>query len=252
MKKQFITIVFFLAISVLVNAQGQDKQTNVHKIEVAFNALTSRFGLGQDTKDILRNPESNVIEKSIEIIPFSSKQGKDFKQYLDAVVKAFEEDASNAYQIIHTRPNEGVLYSVDNIKVRAEFSNEFMALNFKNSDNPTFRDFYGINWKTDDDGVVNGKVYKITGPRPCLDKKNNLPTFQFNNSVFDKRLSKYRNLLSVYEHSLEKLEAQKMLMMKKEDPKRYKKLIEQINDLRTKCMSLTSRMQTELLKDMEE
>ena len=128
--------------------------------------------------ELMRSPESGVVNSSVEIVPFRGK-AISLNSSLNKTIEAFEKDSEKGYNF---KKFNGATINAENFgTLRGDDMNSFITLmnksegsatNFiylevKCADNPQMRTFYGVKW-TKQGEDTSGSLYFITSKRPDL------------------------------------------------------------------------------------
>ena len=182
MKKIFIMLL--LACTAMITTKAQTDRTQqdnkpVHVIK-ELNFTINKYGLkdGQ-TYSLKKNPNTNLIESSEQIVHFSFD--KRLIQRLHLIRNAFTMDEPVSYQLLHLTPgndekvklrivtDNGLQVRDENI--RTNNNQEMWLMCSKNPDNPLLRDAHAIVWEEKDE-VIDGYILMITSLRPDIYDKN--------------------------------------------------------------------------------
>lgn len=182
MKKIFIMLL--LACTAMATTKAQTDRTQqdskpVHVIK-ELNFTINKYGLkdGQ-TYSLKKNPNTNLIESSEQIVHFSFD--KRLIQRLHLIRNAFTMDEPVSYQLLHLTPgndekvklrivtDNGLQVRDENI--RTNNNQEMWLMCSKNPDNPLLRDAHAIVWEEKDE-VIDGHILMITSLRPDIYDKN--------------------------------------------------------------------------------
>jgi len=152
---------------------------------LTLNAITQKFGQNEgQVYSVNRNPNTNIIESSIKIVPFrcSTNHIKN-DNVLNAVAINFPKNEPLAYQFLHIQPGSNEMFSLKVItnngtsptqstqRIRTNRNQEMWFMCCKNPENPQLRDAYAIVWESDG-ADVDGTVYMISSLRPDIYAKN--------------------------------------------------------------------------------
>ena len=152
---------------------------------LTLNAITQKFGQNEgQVYSVNRNPNTNIIESSIKIVPFrcSTNHIKN-DNVLNAVAINFPKNEPLAYQFLHIQPGSNEMFSLKVItnngtsptqstqRIRTNRNQEMWFMCCKNLENPQLRDAYAIVWESDG-ADVDGTVYMISSLRPDIYAKN--------------------------------------------------------------------------------
>ncbi|MBR4783423.1 MAG: hypothetical protein IK023_05995, partial [Bacteroidaceae bacterium] len=140
-----------------------------------FNSLeriANAYGItAQKSMTEKRSSVNDALESAIIIIPFECPNGEGI---MAGVKEAFVEDKDCGFQFGVYEPGQGTTFKTytgnntrEFIMTRENLDQGFYYINVKNSDNPTLRDFCGVQWQAFGD-KIKGKVFMITSLRPDL------------------------------------------------------------------------------------
>ena len=132
---------------------------------------------GSQTLSVTKNPETDLIESSERIAPFTCE-----KENLWTIPIGFSEDEPLSYQYMHLLPGNAELFNLKvvtnngkkskDVRIRTNTKQEMWFMCCKNPDNPQLRDAYAIVWEDTKDKKVAGTVFIITSLRPDIFEKN--------------------------------------------------------------------------------
>ena len=183
-----IFIMLLIACSAITTMSADPSAAPQKKPELVIltlNAITQKFGQNEgQVYSVNRNPNTNIIESSIKIVPFrcSTNPIKN-DNVLNAVAINFPKNEPLAYQFLHIQPGSNEMFSLKVItnngtsptqstrRIRTNRNQEMWFMCCKNPENPQLRDAYAIVWESD--GVdVDGTIYMISSLRPDIYAKN--------------------------------------------------------------------------------
>ena len=127
-----------------------------------------------------RNPNTNIIESSIKIVPFRCSANRiQNDNVMNAVAINFPKEEPLAYQFLHVQPGSNELFSLKVItnngtnqstqRIRTNKNQEMWLMCCKNPENPQLRDAYAIVWEHTDE--IEGTIYMISSLRPDMYEK---------------------------------------------------------------------------------
>ena len=184
MKRLFIMLLIACSAITTISADPlAAPQKKPESVIATLNAIIQKFGQNEgQVYSVNRNPNTNIIESSIKIVPFHcSLNPIRNDNVLNAVAINFPKDEPLAYQFLHIQPGSNENFSLKVItnngtsqgtqRIRTNKNQNMWLMCCKNPENPQLRDAYAIVWE--DDGVdVDGTVYMITSLRPDIYSKN--------------------------------------------------------------------------------
>ena len=146
-----------------------------------LNAIIQKFGQNEgQVYSVNRNPNTNIIESSIKIVPFRCSANRiQNDNVMNAVAINFPKEEPLAYQFLHVQPGSNELFSLKVItnngtnqstqRIRTNKNQEMWLMCCKNPENPQLRDAYAIVWEHTDE--IEGTIYMITSLRPDMYEK---------------------------------------------------------------------------------
>lgn len=146
-----------------------------------LNAIIQKFGQNEgQVYSVNRNPNTNIIESSIKIVPFRCSANRiQNDNVMNAVAINFPKEEPLAYQFLHVQPGSNELFSLKVItnngtnqstqRIRTNKNQEMWFMCCKNPENPQLRDAYAIVWEHTDE--IEGTIYMITSLRPDMYEK---------------------------------------------------------------------------------
>ena len=146
-----------------------------------LNAIIQKFGQNEgQVYSVNRNPNTNIIESSIKIVPFRCSANRiQNDNVMNAVAINFPKEESLAYQFLHVQPGSNELFSLKVItnngtnqstqRIRTNKNQEMWLMCCKNPENPQLRDAYAIVWEHTDE--IEGTIYMISSLRPDMYEK---------------------------------------------------------------------------------
>ena len=184
MKRLFIMLLIACSAITTISADPlAAPQKKPESVIATLNAIIQKFGQNEgQVYSVNRNPNTNIIESSIKIVPFHcSLNPIRNDNVLNAVAINFPKNEPLAYQFLHIQPGSNENFSLKVItnngtsqgtqRIRTNKNQNMWLMCCKNPENPQLRDAYAIVWE--DDGVdVDGTVYMITSLRPDIYSKN--------------------------------------------------------------------------------
>jgi len=186
MKRIFIMLLIACsAITTMSADPSAAPQKKPELVILTLNAITQKFGQNEgQVYSVNRNPNTNIIESSIKIVPFrcSTNHIKN-DNVLNAVAINFPKNEPLAYQFLHIQPGSNEMFSLKVItnngtsptqstqRIRTNRNQEMWFMCCKNPENPQLRDAYAIVWESDG-ADVDGTVYMISSLRPDIYAKN--------------------------------------------------------------------------------
>ncbi len=184
MKRLFIMLLIACSAFTTISADPlAAPQKKPESVILTLNAIIQKFGQNEgQVYSVNRNPNTNIIESSIKIVPFHcSLNPIRNDNVLNAVAINFPKNEPLAYQFLHIQPGSNENFSLKVItnngtsqgtqRIRTNKNQNMWLMCCKNPENPQLRDAYAIVWE--DDGVdVDGTVYMITSLRPDIYSKN--------------------------------------------------------------------------------
>ena len=183
-----IFIMLLIACSAITTMSADPSAAPQKKPELVIltlNAITQKFGQNEgQVYSVNRNPNTNIIESSIKIVPFRCSTNPIKNDIvLNAVAINFPKNEPLAYQFLHIQPGSNEMFSLKVItnngtsptqstrRIRTNRNQEMWFMCCKNPENPQLRDAYAIVWESD--GVdVDGTIYMISSLRPDIYAKN--------------------------------------------------------------------------------
>ena len=165
-------------ISADSSAAPQKKPENVI---ATLNAIIQKFGQNEgQVYSVNRNPNTNIIESSIKIVPFRCSANRiQNDNVMNAVAINFPKEEPLAYQFLHVQPGSNELFSLKVItnngtnqstqRIRTNKNQEMWLMCCKNPENPQLRDAYAIVWEHTDE--IEGTIYMISSLRPDMYEK---------------------------------------------------------------------------------
>ena len=146
-----------------------------------LNAIIQKFGQNEgQVYSVNRNPNTNIIESSIKIVPFRCSANRiQNDNVMNAVAINFPKEEPLAYQFLHVQPGSNELFSLKVItnngtnqstqRIRTNKKQEMWLMCCKNPENPQLRDAYAIVWEHTDE--IEGTIYMISSLRPDMYEK---------------------------------------------------------------------------------
>ena len=146
-----------------------------------LNAIIHKFGQNEgQVYSVNRNPNTNIIESSIKIVPFRCSANRiQNDNVMNAVAINFPKEEPLAYQFLHVQPGSNELFSLKVItnngtnqstqRIRTNKNQEMWLMCCKNPENPQLRDAYAIVWEHTDE--IEGTIYMISSLRPDMYEK---------------------------------------------------------------------------------
>ena len=146
-----------------------------------LNAIIQKFGQNEgQVYSVNRNPNTNIIESSIKIVPFRCSANRiQNDNVMNAVAINFPKEEPLAYQFLHVLPGSNELFSLKVItnngtnqstqRIRTNKNQEMWLMCCKNPENPQLRDAYAIVWEHTDE--IEGTIYMISSLRPDMYEK---------------------------------------------------------------------------------
>lgn len=183
MKRLFIMLLIACSAFTTISADPlAAPQKKPESVILTLNAIIQKFGQNEgQVYSVNRNPNTNIIESSIKIVPFHcSLNPIRNDNVLNAVAINFPKNEPLAYQFLHIQPGSNENFSLKVItnngtsqgtqRIRTNKNQNMWLMCCKNPENPQLRDAYAIVWE--DDGVdVDGTVFQITSLRPDMYEK---------------------------------------------------------------------------------
>ncbi|MBP5360879.1 MAG: hypothetical protein J6129_05305 [Bacteroidaceae bacterium] len=177
MKTKILTIALLAAI-LCGHATPIDEAPSIPPTNVlnAIERIENAYGI-KEKKSITekRSGVDNAIESVVIIFPFECPNGLGI---MADTKEAFIKDKDLGFQFGVYEPGQGTKFHTytgdkpsENILTRESLDQGFYYINVKNNDNPTLRDFCGVQWQAFGD-KVKGKIFLITSLRPDLVEKN--------------------------------------------------------------------------------
>ncbi|MBQ7741461.1 MAG: hypothetical protein IJT90_00830 [Bacteroidaceae bacterium] len=177
MKTKILTIAL-LAATLGCYATPIDEAPSIPPTNVlnAIERIENAYGI-KEKKSITekRSGVDNAIESVVIIFPFECPNGLGI---MADTKEAFIKDKDLGFQFGVYEPGQGTKFHTytgdkpsENILTRESLDQGFYYINVKNNDNPTLRDFCGVQWQAFGD-KVKGKIFLITSLRPDLVEKN--------------------------------------------------------------------------------
>ena len=146
-----------------------------------LNAIIQKFGQNEgQVYSVNRNPNTNIIESSIKIVPFRCSANRiQNDNVMNAVAINFPKEEPLAYQFLHVQPGSNELFSLKVItnngtnqstqRIRTNKNQEMWLMCCKNPEHPQLRDAYAIVWEHTDE--IEGTIYMISSLRPDMYEK---------------------------------------------------------------------------------
>ena len=150
-------------------------------VVATLNAIIQKFGQNEgQVYSVNRNPNTNIIESSIKIVPFRCSANRiQNDNVMNAVAINFPKEEPLAYQFLHVQPGSNELFSLKVItnngtnqstqRIRTNKNQEMWLMCCKNPENPQLRDAYAIVWEHTDE--IEGTIYMISSLRPDMYEK---------------------------------------------------------------------------------
>ena len=173
-----------IACSAITTISADSSATPQKKPEIVvatLNAIIQKFGQNEgQVYSVNRNPNTNIIESSIKIVPFRCSANRiQNDNVMNAVAINFPKEEPLAYQFLHVQPGSNELFSLKVItnngtnqstqRIRTNKNQEMWLMCCKNPENPQLRDAYAIVWEHTDE--IEGTIYMISSLRPDMYEK---------------------------------------------------------------------------------
>lgn len=175
--KRIATTLAILAIAISnINAQDKSAMTAAENVYNAMMEIKKANANGrlEATTELRRNPESNAVISSMEIIPFQSSSAV-MADLIKKAQKAFEADRDKGYNYGNIQGGNYGTFKGEDSQSILEIMNEteqpaphILYLEVKCADNPQMRTFYGLKWGHKEGAGTYGALYLITSKRPDL------------------------------------------------------------------------------------
>ena len=179
-----IVIMLLIACSAVTTISADSSAAPQKKPETVIftlNAIIQKFGQNEgQVYSVNRNPNTNIIESSIKIVPFRCSANRiQNDNVMNAVAINFPKEEPLAYQFLHVQPGSNELFSLKVItnngtnqstqRIRTNKNQEMWLMCCKNPENPQLRDAYAIVWEHTDE--IEGTIYMISSLRPDMYEK---------------------------------------------------------------------------------
>lgn len=179
-----IIVMLLIACSAVTTISADSSAAPQKKPEMVIftlNAIIQKFGQNEgQVYSVNRNPNTNIIESSIKIVPFRCSANRiQNDNVMNAVAINFPKEEPLAYQFLHVQPGSNELFSLKVItnngtnqstqRIRTNKNQEMWLMCCKNPENPQLRDAYAIVWEHTDE--IEGTIYMITSLRPDMYEK---------------------------------------------------------------------------------
>jgi len=179
-----IIVMLLIACSAVTTISADSSAAPQKKPETVIftlNAIIQKFGQNEgQVYSVNRNPNTNIIESSIKIVPFRCSANRiQNDNVMNAVAINFPKEEPLAYQFLHVQPGSNELFSLKVItnngtnqstqRIRTNKNQEMWLMCCKNPENPQLRDAYAIVWEHTDE--IEGTIYMITSLRPDMYEK---------------------------------------------------------------------------------
>ena len=182
MKRLFIMLLIACSAITTISADPSAAPQKKPEIVIAtLNAIIQKFGQNEgQVYSVNRNPNTNIIESSIKIVPFRCSANRiQNDNVMNAVAINFPKEEPLAYQFLHVQPGSNELFSLKVItnngtnqstqRIRTNKNQEMWLMCCKNPENPQLRDAYAIVWEHTDE--IEGTIYMISSLRPDMYEK---------------------------------------------------------------------------------
>ena len=179
-----IIVMLLIACSAVTTISADPSAAPQKKPEMVIftlNAIIQKFGQNEgQVYSVNRNPNTNIIESSIKIVPFRCSANRiQNDNVMNAVAINFPKEEPLAYQFLHVQPGSNELFSLKVItnngtnqstqRIRTNKNQEMWLMCCKNPENPQLRDAYAIVWEHTDE--IEGTIYMISSLRPDMYEK---------------------------------------------------------------------------------
>ena len=179
-----IIVMLLIACSAVTTISADPSAAPQKKPETVIftlNAIIQKFGQNEgQVYSVNRNPNTNIIESSIKIVPFRCSANRiQNDNVMNAVAINFPKEEPLAYQFLHVQPGSNELFSLKVItnngtnqstqRIRTNKNQEMWLMCCKNPENPQLRDAYAIVWEHTDE--IEGTIYMISSLRPDMYEK---------------------------------------------------------------------------------
>ena len=179
-----IIVMLLIACSAVTTISADPSAAPQKKPETVIftlNAIIQKFGQDEgQVYSVNRNPNTNIIESSIKIVPFRCSANRiQNDNVMNAVAINFPKEEPLAYQFLHVQPGSNELFSLKVItnngtnqstqRIRTNKNQEMWLMCCKNPENPQLRDAYAIVWEHTDE--IEGTIYMISSLRPDMYEK---------------------------------------------------------------------------------
>ena len=179
-----IIVMLLIACSAVTTISADSSAAPQKKPEIVIatlNAIIQKFGQNEgQVYSVNRNPNTNIIESSIKIVPFRCSANRiQNDNVMNAVAINFPKEEPLAYQFLHVQPGSNELFSLKVItnngtnqstqRIRTNKNQEMWLMCCKNPENPQLRDAYAIVWEHTDE--IEGTIYMISSLRPDMYEK---------------------------------------------------------------------------------
>ena len=179
-----IIVMLLIACSAVTTISADSSAAPQKKPEMVIftlNAIIQKFGQNEgQVYSVNRNPNTNIIESSIKIVPFRCSANRiQNDNVMNAVAINFPKEEPLAYQFLHVQPGSNELFSLKVItnngtnqstqRIRTNKNQEMWLMCCKNPENPQLRDAYAIVWEHTDE--IEGTIYMISSLRPDMYEK---------------------------------------------------------------------------------
>ena len=182
MKRLFIMLLIACSAITTISADPlAAPQKKPESVIATLNAIIQKFGQNEgQVYSVNRNPNTNIIESSIKIVPFRCSANRiQNDNVMNAVAINFPKEEPLAYQFLHVQPGSNELFSLKVItnngtnqstqRIRTNKNQEMWLMCCKNPENPQLRDAYAIVWEHTDE--IEGTIYMISSLRPDMYEK---------------------------------------------------------------------------------
>ena len=182
MKRMIIMLLIACSAVTTISADSSAApQKKPEMVIFTLNAIIQKFGQNEgQVYSVNRNPNTNIIESSIKIVPFRCSANRiQNDNVMNAVAINFPKEEPLAYQFLHVQPGSNELFSLKVItnngtnqstqRIRTNKNQEMWLMCCKNPENPQLRDAYAIVWEHTDE--IEGTIYMISSLRPDMYEK---------------------------------------------------------------------------------
>ena len=148
-----------------------------------LNAIIQKFGQNEgQVYSVNRNPNTNIIESSIKIVPFRCSANRiQNDNVMNAVAINFPKEEPLAYQFLHVQPGSNELFSLKVItnngtnqstqRIRTNKNQEMWLMCCKNPENPQLRDAYAIVIAESREALYNLEDHEYVACVPVVNKR---------------------------------------------------------------------------------